>query len=326
MTHELIKTSITGIDRNKMTDLSTIRKDIENNIFDSMKDYSIEWAFNHYLGTLKSEYTKKNYQSGFYRLNSLGIIQASMSLQQFALMNLNNIVDDIKQIVEWSESTRQARAATFIAFTKFLERKTESVIKRATPSKEGTNRTFKKVRSKVKTDVITIAESKLFTARLSRKNKRDGLIAQLCLQGAKRIDEVLTATIDMINWEKGTIEFKQSKVSSEDSTIITFSETIMNDLRAYIADRKEGYIFVSRKGTKVHKTQLNRNFAEISKKVLGKHISPHTLRATAITEYKRRGFNYEDIQKISGHKTLTQLGEYDKTEKENNPSKETSLT
>lgn len=325
MEQNIIKSNKEEWIANNTTNLSKIREAKENKIFDAMKNFSLEWAFNHYLNTLHSINTKKSYKIAFYKLYDLKIIDITQDLQYYSLINLNNILDEIKQVKQWSQATRQARAAMFIAFTKFIERKTESIIKRATPEKTGTNKTFHKIRSKVKTETITIAQAKKFIRRLRERNLRDCLIAQLCLQGAKRINEVLDAKIQNINWEKRTIEFSQSKVTTDHTTIISFPEKTMHDLSEYLEDRKEGHIFITTNGECVHRTQINRSFAEVSRKTLGKKISPHTLRATAITEYKKAGFNYEDIQKISGHKTLSQLGEYDKTEKEDNPSKEISL-
>ncbi|WP_316357823.1 hypothetical protein [Candidatus Neptunichlamydia sp. REUL1] len=54
-----------------------------------------------------------------------------MTLQAFTLVNHEAKIDQIKGFGDWSECTRQARAACYIAFTEFLYRRTEGIIPKA---------------------------------------------------------------------------------------------------------------------------------------------------------------------------------------------------
>jgi len=72
-----------------------------------------------------------------------------MSLQVFGLVNHDTIIDRIKLVSDWTECTRQARAACYISFTRFLSRRTEGMIKKAIPSKEGNSKTFFRVFEKL---------------------------------------------------------------------------------------------------------------------------------------------------------------------------------
>ena len=85
------------------------------------------------------------------------------------------------------------------------------MIKRAVPCREGTTKTFFRVREKVKTNAMTHKEWALFLHELNKINQRDCLIAKLILQGGKRISEVLSLTTDQINYAEREITYTQSK-------------------------------------------------------------------------------------------------------------------
>jgi integrase/recombinase XerD len=68
-----------------------------------------------------SKLTAVNYESGMRKLEEFGFINSFMSLQQFSQMNHNAVIDRIKtdKPINWSECSRQARAAAYISFTSF---------------------------------------------------------------------------------------------------------------------------------------------------------------------------------------------------------------
>ncbi len=110
-----------------------------------------------------------------------------MSLQLFALINHDSIIDQIKVLPELSECSKQARAACYISLTRFLSRRTQGVIPKATPSREGVSKTFYRVRDKVATEAMTRAQWSDFLEELHKINPRDCLIAKIILQGGKRL-------------------------------------------------------------------------------------------------------------------------------------------
>jgi len=106
-----------------------------------------------WLDTFQST-TKKNYKSSINQLTVRGLVNPQLSMQAFALVNHEATIDKIKQIKEWSEGTKQVRAACYISLTRYLERRTQGVIRRAIPCREGNNKTFFKVREKVATKAM----------------------------------------------------------------------------------------------------------------------------------------------------------------------------
>ena len=104
-----------------------------------------------------SRLTAINYQSGMRKLVEFRFINLLMSLQQFSQMNHNAVIDSIKKdnVLNWSECSRQARAAAYISFTSYLCRQTDGIIKKAMPNREEANKTFKRVHKHVVIDVMT---------------------------------------------------------------------------------------------------------------------------------------------------------------------------
>jgi len=146
-----------------------------------LKDISVGAAIILWLETF-DELTRVNYLSEMNRLAELGFIDPEWSLQLFSLKNHEASLDQIKQVSEWSEMTRQSRAACYISFAGFLNRRTQGLIRRAIPSREGHSKTFYRVREKVDTGAMNRAQWKAFLSALKSRNHRDWIIAQTMLQ------------------------------------------------------------------------------------------------------------------------------------------------
>ena len=270
--------------------------------------------------------TRVNYESGIRMLSAAGLINPMLGLQAFALVNHDNIVDRIKQSPHWQETSRQARAALYISFTRFLSRRFPGIFKKAMPSREGTGKTFFRVHDKVVTAAMNQAQWTEFFSALREINPRDCLIAKVTLQGGKRIREVLSLTTDQIDWERREITFVQSKTKGiRKETVITYPESVMNELRTHI-EARQGHVFISSKGNPVILNQVANTFARAGKKVgIPFKVTPHVLRASAVTYLKQQGFSDSDIQKVTGHASSEMVNAYDKTDRADNASRKVSL-
>lgn len=270
--------------------------------------------------------TAKNYQSGIHRLIALRIINPFASLQAFALMNHDAALDRIKGLPGLSECSRQARAACYLSFTRFLSRRTQGLIPRATPSREGTSKTFFRVRDKVSTEAMTRPQWTGFLAELYKIGSRDCLIAKISLQGGKRIGEVLSLTTDQIDYSKGEISFTQSKTRGRlKQTVITYPAKVMAELKEYIKQR-QGIVFVSKYGHPLHSNQLRTSFRKAGIRAgISFKITPHVLRASTVTYLKQQGFVDSDIMKVTGHASAEMIYAYDKSEMAENASKRVCL-
>lgn len=301
-------------------------------VWNKLSEHSVGEAMEIWLATL-SPLTAINYRSGMKKLIERRYIKPEMSLQAFSLENSAAIVDRIKKDPapgrngkECSECTRQARAACYISFTGFLSRRFDGMIKKASPCKEGTGKTFFRFRDKVNSQAMTLVQWTSFLDALAQINERDCLIAKIVLQGGKRINEVLSLTVDQISWDKNEITFVQSKTKgSKKETVITYSVSVMIALREYIEDRKD-LVFVTATDKKVSVGQLSKTFEKAGLKAsIPFKVTPHVLRASTVTYLKQQGFSDSDIMKVTGHASAEMVYAYDKSSRADNASKKVSL-
>ena len=270
--------------------------------------------------------TAKTYRHGINVLASARLINLDLTLQEFALINHNNIVDDIKKKLPQTEGTKQARAACYLSFTRYLHRRTDGLVPRAIPCREGSNKTFFKIREKVKTNAMNHKQWAQFLKELERINKRDCLIAKLLLQGGKRLSEVLTLTTQQIDFTAREITFNQSKTKGfEKETVITFPQTAIDELSEYLKGRS-GLVFITNHGKRIMPNQLAVTFALAGENAkIPFKVTPHVLRTTTVTYLKKEGYADSEIMKVTGHASAEMVHAYDKSERSDNPTKEVSL-
>lgn len=304
---------------------------------------TVEEAKEEWLSTIRNPCTKISYKTAMDELIERAFLIPHWSLQEFSLISPETVIDKIKldpifirdksgkeSLTQWSIRTREARISCFLSFTRYLCRKTEGIIRRGVPSKDGIERTFSPKPRKVKKNAMNRSQLVRFFEELDKINPRDGMIARVCLHGAKRINEVLSLKTDQIDYDKRQIVFKQSKSRIfDDFTIISFEKgsamLLFEELKRYIGDRK-GLVFVTANGKEIKKTQLDRTFSKAGEK--GKipfRISPHNLRATAVTLWKEDGFSDSMIMHATGHASSEMVNCYDKSDMANNVTKKSCL-
>ncbi|WP_100933925.1 tyrosine-type recombinase/integrase [Candidatus Chlamydia corallus] len=298
-------------------------------IWNELKKVTLREAVFIWISSLNA-HTARSYKGSILALSRIGLLSLDISLQEFSMVNHNVIIDTIKRIpskiASWCEGTKQVRAACYISLTKFLNRETAGLIPIAQPSQQETNKTFYKVRDLVKTNAMEDLQKQAFLEQLKSINYRDWMIALTILQGAKRVNEVLNLTIDKISFQDGTISFSQTKNKGlEKTTIITYPQWFMNKLSDYINFRS-GLLFVTKKNKAVGLKQIANTFAKAGKLAnISFKVTPHVLRATAVTEYKRLGCSDSDIMKVTGHSSSKMIYAYDKSRRSENASKKIIL-
>lgn len=195
-------------------------------VWKALDKITVEEALNQWFETLNF-HTNRAYRGGMKKLTELGLLDPFLSMQTFALVNHEGVLDRIKLISAWSECTRQARAACYIAFTAFLERRLQGIVKKASTNKEKGSKTFFRVHEKVKTNAMNQGQWLAFLSCLQGINSRNCLIAKIILQGGKRVNEVLSLQTHQIDWEKNEITFLQSKTKGYiKETVITYPRSV----------------------------------------------------------------------------------------------------
>jgi len=111
----------------------------------------------------------------------------------------------------------------------------------------------------------------------------------------------------------------------EEETVITYPVSVMDELKQYIGNR-QGLVFVTRTGKAIPLCQLAKTFSKagIHARIPFK-VTPHVLRASAVTYLKQQGFSDSDIQKVTGHASSEMVNAYDKSSRAYNASMKVSL-
>jgi integrase/recombinase XerD len=124
----------------------------------------------------------------------------------------------------------------------------------------------------------------------------------------------------------GTTEESHSETNIVESMISSSPDEFIGQLLEYTDDRDKGFVFVSKNGTRIQPTQIQRTFSQAGKKAnIPFKVTPHVLWATTITYLKQQGFSDSDIMKVSGHRDSEMIRMYDKSEKAENASKKVNL-
>jgi integrase/recombinase XerD len=315
----------------------------KNTVWNNLKSISVHEAIERWLKTL-SDNTRSAYAYGMKSLVDRDLIRLDMNLQIFSLVNFEAVIDEIKLVSEWQEATRQARAACFISFTKYLARQTEGMIRKAIPSSD--KKTFHKIRNKVTTPAMDKVKWTRFfqcleSQRISEIGKRDALIGKIMLQGGKRVSEVLSLEISQIDWEEKIIHFDQIKTRGYQLKLpIHYREQNLVDLKRFLNGRTEGLVFLTPVktyqtgekegqeygGKPISRHHITRSFERAGRKAeIPFKVTPHVMRASLVSHLKSLGYSNSDIRKITGHASDEMIDSYDKTSPKDNPSKQEYL-
>lgn len=129
-----------------------------------------------------------------------------------------------------------------------------------------------------------------------------------------------------IIWEPCEIIFPQPKMKGAyKETVITYSESIMKSLREYLGDRS-GSVFITKFGKPVMINQVAVTFAKAGKEAgIPFKVTPHVLRASAVTYLKQQGFHDSDIMRVTEHASSAMVYAYDKSARSDNASKKVNL-
>ena len=145
---------------------------------------------------------------------------------------------------------------------------------------------------------------------------RDRALFGTCLYTACRINEACTLhTADIFN---PTGQIRSHLVIRKENTkgkLDTRTMPILEDLRqlllAYRDLAGEPYLFPGRRGSgHIHPDSATAILITACRQVGLEGVSSHSFRRTALTQMSNSGIPLRVIQKISGHRSLSQLQEY----------------
>lgn len=140
------------------------------------------------------------------------------------------------------------------------------------------------------------------------KNQKHRLMAEFIYASGLRVSELVRFRIEDIFVKEKTAMVRQSKGKKDRKIIL--SETFLQDLRKYLGNRKDGFLF---KGRKNHLTErsVQQIISQAARKAnITKKIHPHTLRHSFTTHLIKAGVNPCHVQRLLGHSSLKTTQHY----------------
>ena len=162
-----------------------------------------------FVNSFDSAKTRSTYSEGFSQLFLQGFLHPDMKLIEFSRLSGENLLDDVRKNYKMknrkgeyggaSESTKQLRAAMLLAFSSFLQRRTEGLIKKISPNQYGFNKTFRHRRQKTIASHLTVEQLNSFLKKLKTITTKGFLFAALQILGAKRVSEVIQLRVEEVD-------------------------------------------------------------------------------------------------------------------------------
>ncbi len=243
-----------------------------------------------WLITLEKNTTQIKYTSYMTDLMDKNIIPTTFadgrafSIGGLRHINQKSILQYIEHMNDLSKTAKIARIECYTSFSIFLERITNGWFRRALPI---TSQKRSVYRSTIKTSqkALSLDELKKFNTFLAKNNYRDYLISSTMFYGAVRISDVLTLTLEQIDFSNNIIRFLQYKNKIKYEKPIEYPKTFMKKLNDYIASTQEqradnNHIFITRNGRSLTRSRLNHSFTNASKEAKIRRVQPDTMRAT----------------------------------------------
>jgi len=176
--------------------------------------------------------------------------------------------------------------------------------------------THKDTKPQGKAAVIRQADLERMFGDEGFRSCRDRALFGLCRYTAARISEVCQMKISDVLMPTGKVKaeivFRSETTKGEyGQKSVKVSPNLRVLLETYEVPQKGLYLFPGRHGRgHINPVSASHIFKEVCDRLELHHVSTHSFRRTAINRMREAGFLLEEIQRISGHKSLDGLSHY----------------
>ena len=216
-------------------------------------------------------------------------------------------------IVRIGDEIRAARWTSINTFFKFL--KNNDYIDENPLDK--TNRP--KIKTEHKVTYLNKKEMNLVLKEVKKKASKKKLSRDLCLislalSTGLRVSAITQINIEDINFESNTIKViekgDKTRYISFGDNLKTLIENCINDRAQSFSNITTNALFVSQWGTRMTTQAVRDLVAKYTSVVVGKHITPHKLRASTAMNLYGAGVDILTIASILGHENVTTTQRY----------------
>jgi integrase/recombinase XerD len=157
---------------------------------------------------------------------------------------------------------------------------------------------------------LDLTEARLLLAVATRPRDR-ALLTLLTLNGL-RVSEACNADVTDLGTERGhrvlTVTRKRGRVEQ-----VPLAPLTVDAVNAYLDGRTDGPLFTDDRGDRLDRHDAARIVARVARAAgIGKHLTPHGLRHTAVTLALDAGVPLRDVQDMAGHADPRTTRRYDR--------------
>jgi integrase len=161
---------------------------------------------------------------------------------------------------------------------------------------------------------IVLSETEQQALLQAAMDDRDSYVfTAMALTTGMRHSEILAARYDQVDWTELRLQVPDAKAGPRSQPLTPWLRDILRRERE-TADDPAGWVFPIARPTLTeseHRMTMARPFARVVEAAnLGRPVTPHLLRHTAVTRLIKAGIDLKTVQKISGHKTVAMLLRY----------------
>ncbi len=137
----------------------------------------------------------------------------------------------------------------------------------------------------------------------SIKNPKHKLMIQILYSAGLRCSELINLRSKDIDIERNVVMIREGKGKKDRISLL--SNSIKKDLLKYLLEHSpKKCLFESNRGGKYSAKSIQKIVKNASIKVIGRKITPHTLRHSFDTHLLEKGIDLRKIQKLLGYKNL----------------------
>ena len=177
-------------------------------------------------------------------------------------------------------------------------------------------KTDRQTKPEGKAAVISPADMERLFSEDGFQTDRDRALFGLCRYTAARISEVCQMKLSDVCLPDGTVKaaivFRAATTKGNyGQKTVKVAPALVALLAVYDLPKRGEYLFPGRHGLgHINPISASQLFKAVCDRLGLQHVSTHSLRRTAIVRLREAGFLLEEIQQISGHKSLDGLSHY----------------
>jgi site-specific recombinase XerD len=162
---------------------------------------------------------------------------------------------------------------------------------------------------------LDLAEARLFLDAAATAGPRDHALVCLLLLNGLRVSEVCTAHVTDLSSERGHRVLVVARKGGR-RDLVPLAPRTLAAVNEHLDTRTDGFLVLANDGGPLNRFQATRAIRRLSRAAaITKHISPHSLRHTAVTLALDAGVPLRDVQDMAGHADPRTTRRYDRARK-----------